>query len=701
MKARSFAGRGAGPGIWVALLLAGCKADPQALAPSPPAAAPPATGSPPARKTYGPDPDALPEVADPRELEPGRRAIQVVHDVERVVDGELARAAGLTLVDLRDDWAPPIFDDAQDAQGHLLINRYRQVFVGLANDRTDGDGEPIEPGVKNYLELFGIPPSLSVLRERFLADEGRDCSGVDNEALAAVDRITVWSLQSEREELAKEAARRKRLDKAMATAGVQTLDELVAADPRHERDVAACRQFEAERRAFAAVEQRLLCEGRMAADKHVPGSYDFAMRAAVVAFQEEHMLLDRTEIQQATLRALMLPPQVGNFAALRRTIAERAAAAGRILEDGSVDLPPARDGTPRGPFYETSTGQKRPVPNLVEAATEATMARLGLDSPEAALAFFKRHPPSDFTWLQVAVRFPELPDYYGPHMDLSVEIDRGDVWYEFPFDKTGKRLPQPRRVLPSLTVYVTRKGKRIPLVKWRTTIGGWRSEMASDGHDYLRYKISDVGPRVWRHVVASPVWIPPESSPLSGMSKQKWVNGKRQWVTNYDEVGPGYLSAYGLAMAIHVEQRKHPDGRVTFFDNGIRTHGSSDYRSLRGRFSHGCHRLYNNLAVRLFDFVLAHRRHRVLGPIRLDFQRRFLRDDKVFEMRLPVRGFYYELDPPLPTETLEGNVRGDLKKPIDGYVMKPGVIYPSARPPAVNGGGDKAGGGAAAAENDV
>ncbi len=55
------------------------------------------------------------------------------------------------------------------------------------------------------------------------------------------------------------------------------------------------------------------------------------------------------------------------------------------------------------------------------------------------------------------------------------------------------------------------------LARWRTTIGGWRAEQASDGYEYYRYKGSDVGPRVWRHIVAGPVWIAPTSSPLRGL----------------------------------------------------------------------------------------------------------------------------------------------------------------------------------------
>ena len=39
--------------------------------------------------------------------------------------------------------------------------------------------------------------------------------------------------------------------------------------------------------------------------------------------------------------------------------------------------------------------------------------------------------------LLVAIRAPELPEYYSANMDLRVEIDRGDVWYEFPYDEHG------------------------------------------------------------------------------------------------------------------------------------------------------------------------------------------------------------------------------------------------------------------------
>ena len=53
-------------------------------------------------------------------------------------------------------------------------------------------------------------------------------------------------------------------------------------------------------------------------------------------------------------------------------------------------------------------------------------------------------------------------------------------------------------------------------------------------------------------------------------------------------------------------------------------------------------------------------------------------------MRLPSRGFYYELDPPLPVETLEGRIKGVRQKPFAGYLRKPGVKYASSRIPTAS-----------------
>ncbi len=636
----------------------------------------------------GPDADALAAAAG---LPESRRAIQMVGEQERVVDVDEARRRGLTLVDLSDDWAPAIFADGVAPDGATLPNRYRSIFVGLANDRTDGDGQPVAPGERNFLELYGVPASLSVLRERFVADATGSCHlAIDRTKLLGVDKIATWGATTEKNELRLARLRGLRLEQVAASRGLSGPDELATSDPKYGKEVRQHQHFLAERAAFTEVEKRLACEGLYDPNKHKAGLYDTPMRLAMLAFQQKNVVMEQGDLGRASLEALAVSALEHDFAALRRVLAERLADAAGYLEDGSA----TRESPKKVPTYKNSRGERVPVPDLVGEGTAALMARAGIANGDDALDFFRAHGKADFRWLKVAVRLPTAPEYYAREMDLSAEIDRGDVWYDFPFSARGERVPQPRRKYPSFTLYTKWMGERVPLVRWRSTIGGWRTELASDGRPYLRYKNSDVGRRVWRHLVVAPVWIPPASSLLESMVKTKNVNGVNMRVTNYDEVGPGYLSAYGLVAAIHEEMRRRGDRGATFFDNGIRTHGSFDYLSLRGRFSHGCHRLFNNLAVRLFSFVLAHRKTRTVGPVALNFRRTFWQKGEVFDMRLPTRGFYYVLDPPLPVETLQGDIQGVAQAPLAGYVRKPDEEYGKDPPPAVPGGPEsKAGGG--------
>ena len=91
-------------------------------------------------------------------------------------------------------------------------------------------------------------------------------------------------------------------------------------------------------------------------------------------------------------------------------------------------------------------------------------------------------------------------------------------------------------------------------------------------------------------------------------------------------------------MAIHIDA---PSGGG--FDNQIRTHGSVDYTSIARRFSHGCHRLVNNRAVRLFDFVLRHQPFKRVGDVPLNLKKRLEVEGEVYKYELKTRGYYYEL----------------------------------------------------------
>ncbi len=605
----------------------------------------------------------------------GAGVVRVEAGQETAVDAAAAQKEGLTIVDLSDEWVPYIFRDAPAPDGSgVFQSRYKSVYLGLADDRGDGDGQPLAPDEHNYLELYGIPPTLRVLRQRFLADAdpGR-CTDVAFEALKAVAYIPYREGKVAEKEAAKLAATGRRLDAERRRRGLESLAALGEADPRLAADVAAVTKFEAERVAFAEAEKRLACEGLFDKKaKHERGKFDEALRQALVRFQRKHKLYDAAAFKKETMLALGRTLLENDHAALLRVLTERVVAAADVVEDGSTDRK-------EGPVqYKDDKGQTVPLRNLVDEVQRAIIAALGVDAPDKALAFMKRH--ETFADYAVALRLPERPAYYTPHMDLSIEVDRGDVFYDPPFDEQGKPTNQSRHHFPMLTLRVRYNGQLVPLVRWRTTIGGWRSDLASNGYEYFRYKGSDVGPRVWRNIVAGPVWIAPNSTPVRTLVKYKTVAGTGQLVVNYDELGPGFLSAYGLVAAYNVVPGK--DGKPDW-DNGVRVHGSSEILSIRNpdAYSHGCHRLMNHLAVRLFGFVLHHRTMAVEGEKPLNFSRQFLWKDDIYELRMPSRGYYYRLEPPLPVNVLEGNVLGKLKKPITTYVPKPGQKYPPGPPP--------------------
>jgi hypothetical protein len=641
-----------------------------------------------------PAPLAAPAVAskapaphDPNLLPDDDRALVIRDGQESWTSATGAARSGYTIVDLGDDWTPYIFEEHRGADGQPLPNRYRRVFLGLANDTLDEDGEPLPAGEKNYLELYGIPPSLGVLRARFLEDEKQSChEGANLAAMQAVETVGYVAPEKVKQEEQRIARLRSELEDARRKAHAPTLAELAAQDPKLEPKVKLVERRAAEKLAMTEVERRLACEGMFKhGGKHSAGIYDDAMRLAVRRFQQKHMIYESNYLRQKTMDALARPPLANDHEALVRVLRERVVAATGVVEDGSVE---SKTGPPT---YTGANGRITPVRNLVEEMTQAAVEQLGLASPEAALAFFKRHSAADLRHLRAAVHLPALPEYYGPNMDLSIVIDRGEVWYDLPWDATGARHSQPRKRYPSFHVYVKYKEQRISLARWRTTIGGWRAEQASDGYEYYRYKGSDVGPRVIRNVVAGPVWIAPESTPIRTLVKTKTVNGLWQRVVNYDELGPGFLSAYGLIAGYLVVPGKagKPD-----WDNGIRAHGSSEYLSMYSAegYSHGCHRLPNHLAIRLYSFILRHRPVQIVGDQPTNIARQFLLGDDVFEIRVPSRGYQYLLEPPLPIDVLEGEIKGTLKKPVLTYVPKPGVRYPGPPPAVPNSAEGRAGG---------
>jgi hypothetical protein len=626
-----------------------------------------------------------------------------------------ARDRGLLNVDLSRLWAPFIFSESDTPNGEVKPNRYRLAFTDLASNFASPDeifmASPEAsyavlmaaglPGTEeaaqspqgrrilnearramhlrhepNFLEPYGIPPTLLVLQTRIDEDRTRTCyADVDLAGLAGFDgTVTFQSREQAHREYNEATGDAAWVDKQIAKAKeapdatVRDRDEwlklIAAQDPKAAARIERARRGQVRLRAIRAAQARLACEGLLA--KHVEGQFDLATNEALAAWERKNDIFGWGFLGGETLAALQRPLLDLHLDTFRRILMEHVADAAGIIEDGSVSS------GPKPATYKDAAGVEHPVPNLIADFTDALMAVLGIHTAEDALKVIETLRSQGMKWLHVAFSPPKLPPYYSSKMDLSVEIDRGDIWYDFPLDENGNPVAQPRVNFPSLTLYVNWNKQKIPLCRWRTTIGSWRSEMRPNGKVYFKYKNSDVGPRVWKDIVAGPVWIPPEGTPAKDLLTRKiWDRDLgAEAVVNTDVMGPGYQSAYGLVMAIH-----HLKRGKTFFDNQIRTHGSVDYTSIARRYSHGCHRLVNSRAVRLFDFVLRHRAFHRVGNVPITLRRHFEYESKTYHYALTTRGYYYELDPPLPVVVATGRIMGEVNKPIEAYVHKPGVDY--------------------------
>ncbi len=552
----------------------------------------------------------IPEVPAAADCGASVPVLEAGREVGRVCVADAPRY-GLTILDLSDDWVPLVFRDPDN-----LVQRpqpFRGTYVALANEEYPPGPEGDRARHDAFLELYGIFPSFGVLAERLLEEERHQCH-------AAVDPAPIEALTT-------------------------TLQP------------SSAKLTPSTRAALAALEQRLICERLLPAGSRRPR---WRIQEALETYQRKHTIVSRGLLDRETRRALAEDSRELDFRALLRSLRARVIDATGLLEDGTAlaargtVLARRIDGDA---FYATDhhDALEGGAPDLISPATEAAATALGWNDPRAAAEFFRGRGPEATRQLAVAVRLPPVPAYHGEHMDLRVEIDRGDVWYELP---TWRGSIAHR---PTLTVYaLTSGGEEIALVRWPTTIGGWKKEMGPRGRLGLRYKNSDVGKRMWRDVVASPAWLPPPRTPARALVRR--AHGPTKWLPETDLLGPGYASAYGLVMLPHLRPVEGAEGGTLWYDNGIRTHGSVNYHSILGSESHGCHRLFNHAAVQLASFLLQHRRHVRHGLVAKPFTHEFTWRGIKLRHPIPHRGYRFELTPPVEVEVLQGTVRGKVRR---------------------------------------
>ena len=585
---------------------------------------------------------------------------------------------GLTAIDLSDDWTASIFNE--DPTGTVPALPYRDVIIALANERFEDLPEDFEP--ERFLELFGIFPTLSVMRERLADDSRHSChASIENDALERLSgTLRPWAPTREEQVSRANSVRylRHRLGRLTEELGLSSITELDG-HPEHGRHYAQLERQSAFVDSIEAARAHLECEG-LHPQRGEYGVFDTRLSGQLAKYQRMHMIVSGGLLDEATRRAFRQDSREQDFDTLLRMLRERVVSATGLIEDGSaqrewgdalgrsLDAPEFRHDA-RQPAAENG------APDLISPATAAAAQALGFTSVASARESLRALAEAHVD--HVAIALPALPAYHRAHMELRTEIDRGDVFYQYPYDDEGRRRRQLVSRRPIFTLYTRHQGTDIALVRWSTTIGGWKTENVPGGGTALRYKNSSVGERVWRDVIAAPAWLPPRSAPDKDLVRRTETG----WAPNHGLFGPGYRSAFGLVMMMHhkVVPSREADAPPRFLDEGIRVHGSVSYRSITSGTSHGCHRLFNHLAVRVSSFVLDHRRHTRHGSLDVRYSRNVRHRGRAMTFRIRSRGYRYELTPPVPVRVLSGRIRGPISNPITGYRVLPSRVAAEAR----------------------
>lgn len=577
---------------------------------------------------------------------------------------------GLTRVDLSDAWLPAIFQAGTDAQ-----QPYRAIYRKLAAGAVTDDAVEGRAATDRFFETYGVFPNLTQVRDRLLDRERHTCRDtVDDAVLAGLDRVISAyeppEKQRKRVATVRDLERRfrreltKRAKKANPDAEVPEFGaadfETLAEEKRWAWGIRKWRRVRVNVEAVRATQEHLKCEGLLEKIRR-PGLFDYRTQLPLQAFQRKLMLGSRSHLDAETRESLVLDSRVADYRALLRALRERIAEATGLIEDGSAL---GEWGTVFGEQLDTKE-YRHPLHGVpveggardyLAPATEAAAGALGWTSPDATIERLSALKGLDT--LVIAVKLPPPPPWHADHMTLRAEVDRGDVWYDYPVTAEGKKRRQPVTRRPHLTLYAQHGEREVALIRWPTTIGSWKTEQDETGATVYKYKNSDVGPRFWRTLVAGPSWLPPKTTPIEDLVERS----RGRYRAKQDLFGPSYASAYGLVMLIHEQRFETRKGEVKWWDRGIRVHGSVGYRSIVRGSSHGCHRLFNHLAVRLGSFVLRHREHTVDGPIEARYRRTFTYKGRRISIHLPSRGFGYSLDPPVPVEVLRGRVRGRTRQ---------------------------------------
>jgi hypothetical protein len=178
-----------------------------------------------------------------------------------------AEGEGYTIVDLSDGWVPYIFSEKTVGADDLAANDYRARYIGLASDRIDAEGEPLRAHERNYLELYGIPPTLSVIHGEWKSVDAEiqrclDAAGFDPAVFARFSGVIAYEAGKKGAAKVRKAKwLRSDLSKKLKKAKLDPDDLATAeADPRFSGQYKSWRLLQDEIDIIDHAQRRFRCE---------------------------------------------------------------------------------------------------------------------------------------------------------------------------------------------------------------------------------------------------------------------------------------------------------------------------------------------------------------------------------------------------------------------------------------------------------
>jgi hypothetical protein len=243
----------------------------------------------------------------------------------------------------------------------------------------------------------------------------------------------------------------------------------------------------------------------------VHGLFDLATNQALAAWERKNDIFGWGFLGGETLAALQRPQMDLHFDTFRRILMERIADAAGIVEDGSAA------GGKKPATYKDAAGKEHPVPNLHRGLRGRAAGRAEDSHASTTIAAFLRRVGREglatCMWRIARSRCRPTTARTWSFRSRSIAATSGTISLR----RQWQAHRAAAREFPDADGVRGWQKQKIPLVRWRTTIGSWRSETQKNGKVYFKYKNSDVGPRIWKDIVASPVWIPPDGTPAKDL----------------------------------------------------------------------------------------------------------------------------------------------------------------------------------------